>query len=164
MSKIIAGIINNPTLLLWLALGAFCFGVASGGSGAWWLQGLRLNAVQAKFDGFVATVKAQGEAAQKIADAKVAEDKRKKESSDHEYQITIAGLAADVKRLRDARARSGYLSPAGPGARRPELACFDRAELERTLQQFDNGLSGLVAEGDAAAVGLNTARRWNLSR
>lgn len=145
---------------VWLALGAFLFGLGSGGAGAWYLQGLRLAAVKAEYAGFVATSKAEGEAAKKLADAQAAEDKRKKESSDHEYQMRIASLAADNQRLRDARARSGYVPAAPAGSRSPGLACFDRADLESALRRLDAGISGLVGEGDADAVGLNVARSW----
>ena len=136
---------------LWLTFGC---------SGAWWVQGQRLAATQARFDGFVGTVNAEGEAAKKLAEAKAAEDKRIKGNSDHEYQITLAGLLADNKRLRDARAGSRIVPAAPAGSRSPGLACFDRAELERTLQQFDAGISGLFDEGDTNAVGLNVARSW----
>lgn len=145
-------IVANP----WALVALFALGLSSGAGGAWWVQGLRLDAVQA----FVATVKAEGEAAKKLAEATVAEDKRKKESSDHDYQTTIAGLNADVKRMRDARAGIRYVPAAPAGSRSVGLACFDRAELERTLQQFDEAVTGLIAEGDADAVGLNVARSW----
>lgn len=145
-------IVGNP----WALVALFALGLAFGAGGAWWVQGLRLDAVQA----FVATTKAQGEAAKKLADAKAAEDKRNKESSDHEYQTTIARLDADVKRMRDARARASYVPAAPAGSRSVGLACFDRADLERTLQQFDEAVTGLIAEGDADAVGLNVARSW----
>ncbi len=149
-------IVGNP----WALAALFALGLAFGGSGAWWVQGQRLAATQARFDGFVGTVKAEGDAAKKLADATAAEDKRKKESSDHEYQTTIASLRADVKRMRDDRARSRFVPAAPAGSRSVDLACFDRAELEQALQRFDDGISGLIAEGDADAVGLNVARSW----
>ena len=145
-------IVGNP----WALAALFALGLAFGGSGAWWVQGQRLDAVQA----FVATTKAEGDAAQKLAEAKAAEDKRKKESSDHEYETTIASLRTDVKRMRDDRARSRFVPAAPAGSRRVDLACFDRAELEQALQRFDDGISGLIAEGDAGTVGLNVARSW----
>ena len=160
MNRLVGMITGNPTLLLWLALGSFALGLASGAGGAWTVQGWRLDAVQAKFDGFVTTTKAQGEAAEKLAKAKADEDKRNKERVDREYQTTIAGLAADVKRLRDDRARGGYVPAAPAGSRSPELACFDRTELEQALRRFDEEVTGLFAEGDADAVGLNVARSW----
>jgi hypothetical protein len=149
-------IVGNP----WALAALFALGLAFGGSGAWWVQGQRLAATQARFDGFVGTVKAEGDAAKKLADATAAEDKRKKESSDHEYETTIASLRADVKRMRDDRARSRFVPAAPAGSRSVGLACFDRAELEQALQRFDDGISGLIAEGDAGAVGLNVARSW----
>ena len=152
MNRLVGNIISNPALILWIAAGAF----VSGAGGAWWVQGLRLDAVQA----FVATTKAQGEAAKKLAEATAAEDKRKKESSDHEYKLRIASLTADVSRLRDARAGSRFVPAAPAGSRRVDLACFDRAELERTIRDFDAAIQGLVDQGSADAVGLNTARAW----
>lgn len=160
MNRLVGHIIGNPGLLLWLVIAAFIIGLGSGGSAAWWVQGLRLDAVQAEYDGFVATTKAQGDAAKKLADATAAEDKRKKESSDHEYQTTIASLHADIKRMRDARAGGRFVPAAPAGSRRVDLACFDRAELERTIRDFDTAIQGLVDQGSADAVGLNVARRW----
>lgn len=149
-------IVGNP----WALVALFALGLSSGAGGAWWAQGLRLDAVQAEYDGFVTTTKAQGEAAKTLADTTVAEDKRKKESSDHEYQTTIASLRADVKRMRDARAGSRFVPAAPAGSRRVDLACFDRAELERTIRNFDTAIQGLVDQGSADAVGLNVARSW----
>lgn len=160
MNRLVALVIGSPALFLWLLLGSFALGLASGAGGAWTVQGLRLDAVKAEFDGFVTTTKAQGEIAENLAKAKEAEHKREKEIADHEYQTTIAGLAADVKRLRDDRARSGYVPAAPAGSRSPGLACFDRAELEQALQRLDAEISGLIGEGDADAVGLNVARSW----
>lgn len=156
MNRLVGMVVGNPAVLLWIAGIAFIVGLSSGAGGAWWVQGLRLDAVKA----FVATVKAEGEAATKLAEATAAEDKRKKESSDHDYQTTIAGLNADIKRMRDARASSRIVPAAPAGSRSVDLACFDRADLERTLQQFDEAVTGLIAEGDADAVGLNVARSW----
>ena len=160
MNRLVGMIVGNPALLPWIAGAAFVLGLTTGTGGAWWVQGLRLDAVQAEYYGFVATTKAEGEAAKKLADAKEAEDKRKKESSDHEYQTTIASLRADVKRMRDDRSRGRFVPAAPAGSRNPEIACFDRAELERTIRDFDTAIQGLVDQGSADAVGLNVARRW----
>lgn len=160
MKRLVEMIVGNPAVLVWLALAAFAFGALSAGGAAWKVQGWRLDAVQAKFDGFTAAVRAQGEAAKKLADATAAEDKRKKESSDHEYETTIAGLRSDVKRMRDARAGSSFVPAAPTSSRNLGVACFDRAELEQALQRLDSGISGLIEEGDADAVGLNVGRSW----
>jgi hypothetical protein len=160
MSRLIGLITGNPWVLVWIAAGAFALGVASGGGVAWKVQGWRLEAVRAEFAGFTATVKAQGEAAEKLAVAQAAEDKRKKESSDHEYKIALAALTADNQRMRDERARRGYVPAAPASSQSPDLACFDRIELEQALRRFDEGITGIIAEGDAGAVALNSAREW----
>ncbi len=156
MNRLIGLVSSDPMILVWI----FVLGLASGGGMAWKVQGWRIDAVQAKFDGFAATVKAQGEAARKSAKAKADEDDRNKKSADHEYQITIDSLTADVKRMRDDRARTGYVPAAPAGSRSPGVACFDRAELEQALRRFDEGVTGIIGEGDADAVGLNVARTW----
>lgn len=163
MNRIVGMITGNPWVLVWIAAGAFALGLGLGAVGAWKVQGWRLAAVKAEFTGFVTTTKAEGDAAKNLAEAKAAEDKRIKENSDHDYQITLAGMLADNKRLRDARARSSIVPAAPAGSRSPDLACFDRAELERALQRFDAGITGLFDEGDTDAVGLNVARGWAAS-
>lgn len=160
MKRLVELIVGNPAALAWLALAAFVVGLASGAGPAWYVQGLRLDAVQSAFDGFVATTKAQGEAAQKEAEAKAKADRQLKESSDREYQTTITALRADVKRMRDDRARANYVPAAPAGSRSPSLACFDRADLDGALRHLDAGISGLIEEGDTDAVGLNAGRRW----
>lgn len=163
MKRLVEMVVGNPAALLWLMLAAFVAGLASGAAPAWYVQGLRLDALQSKHDGFVATTKAQGEAAKKEAEAKAKADRQVKESSDREYQTNIASLRADVKRMRDARAGSRFVPAAPAGSRRVDLACFDRAELERTIRDFDTAIQGLVDQGSADAVGLNVARGWAAS-
>jgi hypothetical protein len=138
----------------------FALGCAVGGVCAWWIQNQRLTAVQYKFDSFYKTVKATGEAAQKVADAKADEDQRTKEKADHEYKVSLASLFADNKRLRLARASSDIVPSTPAGSSRPDLACFDRTELEQTLQRFDNGVTQLVDEGDKNTLALNVAVDW----
>lgn len=135
-----------------ILLAVFLFGGGVGGH----IVNLKVDALQLKLD----NVKREGELAQAAADAKVIEHQQLKEQSDHEYQTAIDNLNSNVERLRVARARRDYVPAAPSGSRSPELACFGRPELERTLRQFDAGLSSLVAEGDTAAVGLNIARDW----
>ena len=55
---------------------------------------------------------------------------------------------------------NAFVAAAPAGSRSPGLACFDRAELEQALRRLDAGISGLIDEGDAGAVGLNVARSW----
>lgn len=156
-------LLGNPYALLAL----WCFGLVCGALPAWNYQAVRLDVVAAARDkaiadhkAYVATVTAQGVAAKKLADMQAQNAKRIKENSDHAYQTAIARLNSDVRRLRDDRSRTSYVPAAPAGSGRADLACFDRAELERALQHLDAGLSGLIAEGDADAVGLSAVRDW----
>lgn len=160
MNFLLGIVTRNPMVLIWIAVGAFVVGAASGGGTAWTVQGWRLDAVQAKFDGFIATTKAEGEAAKKLANDQAAEDKRKKEQADEENARTLSALRADVKRLRDARPGGSFVPAAASGSLRPELACFDRSELERAIRGLDLGVQGLVDEGSEDAVSLNTSKSW----
>ena len=46
MTWLISKIVGNPVVLIVLLVGAFAVGVTSGGSAAWWIQGLRVTAAQ----------------------------------------------------------------------------------------------------------------------
>ncbi len=145
---------------IWIAAACVAAGALLGAGGAWYIQGLKIDALRADFNGFKAGVEAEGKAAAKLAAAKEAKDKQLKKDSDHAYETAISRLRADNQRLRDARARVDPV-PEGTGpAGNPSLACFDRAELNAAIQRFDDGISRLIEEGDKNAVGLNVARRW----
>lgn len=160
MQTLISRIVNNPALLGWIALIALVIGLALGIGGAWYIQGLRLTAVKSEYSTFVAKVEAEGKVAKERAESQAAEDKLRKESSDHVYQTTIDYLRADNQRLRNDRARGSYVPAAPATAQRPDLACFDRTELEQALRQFDKEVSGIVDEGSEATITLDAARSW----
>lgn len=146
------------TPMLYLAAAALAAIVMLGV--AFSVQTSRLKATKAEFSAFVATTKLAGEQAKKEAQKQTAADKRNKERSDAENKRTTDALRDATKRLRDARAVGSYVPPAPAGAVRPDLACFDRAELERAIRGFDAGIQGLVDEGSQATLDLNTARQW----
>jgi hypothetical protein len=158
----VSRITGNPMLLLWIALGAFAAGVMSGGGAAWTVQGWRLDAVQSKFDGFVATAKAQGEAAITLKAAQEKKDKLNKEQTDAETKRALTTLRADIKRMRDARARSGFVPAAASSASSPDRACFDRAQLESAVRVLDSEVSGLIEQGSEAVTKLDFAKAWAL--
>ena len=89
-------------------------------------------------------------------------DQKAKERSDENYRRNIARLSADLKRLRDSRA--SLLPPAPAGTSRPDLACFDRAELDAALRKYRAGVLDLVGEGAAAVDGLDEAKAWAKER
>lgn len=127
------------------------------------VQTSRLEAVKAEYAGFVAQVNAVGEAAEKAAKLKEAEDRKRKEDADAQLTRSrreLAALGDAYRSLRDARSRSGFLSPAAPGAADPGRACLDRAELERTLERIDAVGAGIAQEGDQARIGLDSVKAW----
>lgn len=109
---------------------------------------------------FRSEVERAGKEAKAEADKREADDKKAKEKADEENKRMSDNVAALNLKLRNERAARSYVPAAAPGARRPDVAPFDRAELERAIQRLDGGVSGLIAEGDQARVGLDTARKW----
>lgn len=119
-----------------------------------------------KFNGFVAQVKVAGNKQEAEAKAKMMADKLAKDTADAENAATVSRLNGTIGRLRaDAdRARGGLLPAAPAGSRRPDLACFDRAEYQRAdgiaTEKLYRGARGLADEGTAATVALDTGKRW----
>lgn len=124
------------------------------------VQSSRLASCKQEFAAFQADVKAKGDAAIKKAKRIETENNAKKERIDRENKRLRADNVRIAGELRDARSRSRFVPEAAPGARNPERATFDRAELESAIQRLDAGISGIVAEGDAARIDLDAARKW----
>lgn len=121
MNWLLGKIVGNPAVLFVIVLAAFL----AGGSAAWTVQGWRLDAVQSRFDGFVATVKAKGEAAEKLKAAKEAEHARiTKEIRDAiPKQIAAARSGAvTAYRLRHPNAGGSCVPSAADSAGRPDAA------------------------------------------
>lgn len=148
----------------YLTLVALVVGLASGGAGAWWVQGNRLDAVKADYSTFVATTKAQGELAKQAAAANIQNDINAKEAADHDYQTALDSLRADNLRLHNTSAAIRIVPPASPSAASPDTACFDRAQLEQSLRAFAGGVEALLGEGDEAVIGLAAGREWVADR
>ena len=143
-----------------VAAGLFLVGFCS----AWNIQGNRLDALQASFDGFIAQTDAIGQAQAQRTKEIIERGNHAKQQADQDYSSALAALRGDVARLRSQRSRSSIVPAAPANASRPELACFDRPELEQALRLFDTGVAGLVAEGDAAVIGLDEAKSWAKER
>jgi len=87
MTWLLGKIIANPTVLLVLLIGVFTFGVTTGGSAAWWIQGLRITSaqqatktVQQTFDKYQLDQKAM-----ELHNKEVAANQREKERQDYEH-------------------------------------------------------------------------------
>lgn len=159
----------------WLALswvkpvGVLLVVLSIAGAGAY-ANGVRwetkYDKLQANYDTFKGGVAALGEKAKADAAKKAADDAKLKARIDDENKRDVAGLRAAVARLRleADRARGSYVPPADTGARRPDLACFDRAALESAVRELVAEVRGLVDEGSAATLDLNAAKLWNSER
>jgi hypothetical protein len=102
-------------------------------------------------------------AAEEALKKTIADEKRKEEADERNLRLR-SDLAVLSKRLRDARASSNFVPPAASCPERPNSAAFDRTLLERALQQLDSEIQGLIDEGDAARIDLDTAKRWAKDR
>lgn len=145
-------------LYVYAALAAALF--ATGFGSAWTLQGWRLDALQAKYDGFVSTTKALGEAAATAADLKAKTDIKTKERADRENKTAIAILRTDIKRMRDVRAGGGGLSAPTPTAGSFDKTCFDPSKFAAALRKLDEGVLGIIESGSEAIIDLDTAKSW----
>lgn len=146
----------------WIAVAAAVAFLATGI--ALKVQTERLATKAQQFEAFKAQVTAAGKAAELQAKAKTQADQANQEKTDHENATLRRDVAALAGRLRESRASSGILPAPSPGAPSPDRITFDRTQLERTLQQLDAGVSGLIAEGDAAVTDLNSAKSWVKNR
>lgn len=102
-----------------------------------------------------------------LAEAKAEEYKKQsernlkaKESVDVENKTLRGKLARSDKRLRDARASTSRVPPAPAGSKRPEIAAFDRAQLERAMAYLDERGSSIARQGAEATLDLDSAKEW----
>lgn len=108
---------------------------------------------------YKAAVKSVGDAQEARTKERILLDKQRKKEADNENRKLHADLDVATKRVRE-RARGSYVPPAAPGAKRPELAAFDRAELDRTIREFTQEVAGFIEQGDQARLDLDTVKRW----
>lgn len=124
------------------------------------VQTARLEAVKAEYSAFKAQVAALGEAAAKEAARVNLANQKAKEVADAKTKALLVANADLGKRLRDARSNSGFLPKPPADSRSPQLACFQRTELESALQRLDAGVSELIGEGATFQLRLATAAEW----
>ena len=115
---------------------------------------------KAAYDLFVSQTAALGKKATADADAQVARDKLAKEKADEDNLKRIADLDTTIKQLRAQHSGGSFLPAAASGSLRPDLACFDRTAYLAAFGEFVTEARGLVDEGAAATVDLDTAKLW----
>ena len=112
---------------------------------------------------FIAKLEAQAEEQKRKNKEQELKDKKAKETADAEAKTLRADNAALARKLRQQRSSSRFVPPAPTGTKSPDRIAFDRTLIERALQQLDDEVSGIIAEGDQARIGLDTAKKWSNS-
>lgn len=131
-----------------------------GASGAWYLQGLRIDKLKSEHEVFIQKTKSIGEIVQAKSDTIKVTQEKAKEVADVDYKEDFARLNAELKRLRNERSRTSYTPAAPANSRSPNLTCFDRIELESAFQFLDGGLQSIVEEGDKNTARLVSGMKW----
>ena len=147
-----------------LGVKEFALGLIAGslitGTGSWYVQGLRIDKLKSEHEIFIQKTKSVGEIVQVKSDAITVTQEKAKEVADVDYKETIKRLNADNKRLRNERSRTSYTPAATANSRSPDLACFDRTELEQAFGFLDAGIPSLAQEGDTNALRLSVGMKW----
>jgi hypothetical protein len=147
-------------------LGAIVLVLGTMFAAGWAVNGWRWEARYVKLDAQFAKFKSDtasaGQQARLAAAGKALKDQARKEAADEKNRRTITALRSDIERMRDDRdrARGSGVPPAPAASERPDLAAFDRAELERAYGALVAGLRTLVDECTKAVVDLDTAKQW----
>ncbi|HUW46525.1 MAG TPA: hypothetical protein VMW50_12110 [Dehalococcoidia bacterium] len=164
MSWLLGLVTKNPAVLAYIAGIAFICGLGAGAYPAWKYQGALKDAVQSKYDSFVAQTKADGVAAIKVATAKEASDKLNKEKSDEQIKVMGDELSVLSSQLYNSRASRGYLPKARSGTKRPGVVCLSRAKLDAILGQIDAAGKDIALQRDRAQLGLYVSCQWAKER
>lgn len=122
----------------------------------------RIDALIKEQAAFIAAIDIATKDAEIKAQQKEKQYAEAKESTDTKYQDTIARLKLDANSLRIERdkARSTALSNIARRSKDPDRLCFDRTKLERAIEQFEQGVSGIAGQSDDRDTKLIFIRDW----
>ncbi len=128
------------------------------------VQSSRLASVKQEYAAFQATTKALGDAQIAKNKLKDAEDKALKEQLNAKNQEVKRLSADNLRRMRESSSSSSELPAVPAGSKRPDLACFDRAEYQRedgiVTAKLLAGARSLADEGTTCAIDLDTGKDW----
>ena len=153
---------------LWRLAGYAILAAGLFGAGAYWMHGratVKFDRLNAEYHQFKGGVETAGRLAKEKADKRALADRQAKEMADEENRRSMATARATISKLRAAAAarnsRGGSV-PANPaGSRCPDgTVCFDRAQYQRAIGDFDRDARQLADEGTKVTTDLNTAREW----
>jgi len=150
----------SPTLIGAAAAGVLILGLGA----AVKVQSSRLETCKTEHAAFVDKVKTVGEAQEAAAKLTDEQNKTRMEKANAENARTKSALAIALNSLRSQRPSSGFVSAAPATSSRPDLACYDRADLGGTIGKVVDGVRAIADECTAATVDLNTAKAWAQSK
>ena len=78
--------------------------------------------------------------------------------ANEQYNNDIAGLNVELERMRNSRA--SLLPAIAKAARYTDEIAFQRAELDRAIQQFREELRGIAAKGAECEIEIKTLQTW----
>ena len=144
----------------------FAVGVGVGAVPAWEYQSAKREAVQAKFDGFVAQTKAQGEAAEaaRLKDIADRNEISKRKEQDHEKRIQTldakyAAALTAARRVLPANTLGRETQPLSSAA--TVISCPDRqADIAGGLADLEVGVLGLLKRGETAIERTALCKEW----
>jgi len=125
-----------------------------------WVQTGRVEAWKGKHDNLVTQTKIIGD--KRNADTKIENERLTKKAKEANEQTTIlrAKFADASNRLRDNSTRRSYVPSVTTSTSRPDLSCYDRAELDRAIRDFTGNTGELVIEGESKSIDLDVAKTW----
>lgn len=106
-------------------------------------------------------VAAAGIQQQKANATKAKQDKLTKELADAKHAQVVTALDIAANSLRSAiNSGSGGVSTLPASADSADRICFDRAGLDRAVQDYRSAFLGCAEKGSKAVAGLNAGRGW----
>lgn len=166
MSWLLKLAVSNPWVLLAIVLAIFSFGAMTGGSAAWWIQGLKVTAaqletksVQQAFDEFTLDTKDAGlkAEAKRIEDEQKAKDNLKKVQADHEKQIPTIRARAAANYRAAHRMPDDAGASAGSGSVRQDGAGI-RMDAGTSKECLDD--QGFIEDAAEDALKVEAWRAW----
>ena len=142
--------------------GAIAAAVVIGGLSIW-LKIVRddRDAIKHDFEQFKGVTKAIGQIYKDKAKRIEAEYKALTKRTDDAHKKDTADLRADADRLRkQLNSGGGGLSGIPANPQRPDLACFERSQLDSAIRQYQSDLLGIAQKGAQATLDLDTAKSW----
>lgn len=122
--------------------------------------------IQAEFEQFKVGVRLAGEAQVKKNQEHEVQDKLNKDNSDKSNEKLKSDLALVSDRLRRTISdpRSSVLPEVSPSSPSPNEITFIREALDGAIRKYEEGVLGLLEEGDKALIDLKTAQEWAQQR